>query len=66
MKPVLVAFASACLLNFLGCANEGPTGQELQDQLGRGIRGEGQLTTDIDRTGDPYVKPREGSPPRKD
>ncbi len=66
MKPVLVALASACLLGFLGCANEGPTGPELQDQFGRGIRGEGQLSADIDRTGDPYVKPREGAPPPRD
>jgi hypothetical protein len=61
MKPVLVALASALLLGFLGCANEGPTGPELQDQFGRGIRGEGQVSSDIDRTGDPYVKPREGA-----
>jgi hypothetical protein len=61
MKPVLVALASAFLLGFLGCANEGPTGAELQDQFGRGIRGEGQVSSDIDRTGDPYVKPREGA-----
>ena len=43
-----------------GCANEGPTGQEVQEQLARGVRGEGQITADMDRTGDPYVKPREG------
>ena len=61
MKPVLVALASAFLLGFVGCANEGPTGPELQDQFGRGIRGEGQVSPDIDRTGDPYVKPREGA-----
>ncbi len=66
MKPVLVALASAFLLSFLGCANEGPTGAELQDQLGRGIRGEGRVSEDVDRTGDPYVKPREGAPPPRD
>ena len=66
MKPVLVALASVFFLGFVGCANEGPTSAELGDQLGRGIRGEGQLSTDIDRTGDPYVKPREGAPPPKD
>ena len=61
MKAVLVALASVSLLGFLGCANEGPTGAELQDQFGRGIRGEGQVSADIDRTGDPYVKTREGA-----
>ena len=52
----VLAFAGVCALG--GCAGEGPTGQELQDQVGRGIRGEGQLSSDIDRTDDPYVKPR--------
>ena len=59
MKPLFVALAFAL---FLGCANEGPTGEELGDQFSRGLRGEGQVMPDIDRTGDPYVKPREGRP----
>ena len=59
MKPVCVALASAFLL---GCASEGPTSEELGQQFSRGMRGEGQVTPDIDRTGDPYVKPREGRP----
>jgi hypothetical protein len=62
MKPVVVALLSAVLLGMLGCANEGPTSEELGQQFGRGVRGEGQVTPDIDRTGDPYVKPREGRP----
>ena len=62
MKRLLSAFASAAMLCFVGCANEGPTAAELQEQVGRGLRGEGQLSTDIDRTGDPYVRPREGAP----
>jgi hypothetical protein len=66
MKPILVALASAFLIGFVGCANEGPTSAELGDQFGRGIRGQGQISADIDRTGDPYVKPREGAPPPKD
>ncbi|MGZ4984198.1 MAG: hypothetical protein ACXV9Q_08865 [Chthoniobacterales bacterium] len=60
MKPVLVALASAFLLGFIGCASDGPTGEEVGSQLGRGIRGEGRLSTDVDRSDDPYVKPRAG------
>ena len=44
----------------VGCANDGPTGPEIQEQFGRGMRGEGQLSSDIDRTNDPYVRPRDG------
>lgn len=44
------------------CANEGPTAEELQGRLGRGIRGEGRLTEGLDRSDDPYVTPRGGSP----
>ena len=62
MKLLLAALLSAGALGVLGCANEGPTSEELQQRLGRGIRGEGQLTSDIDRTDDPYVKPRGGAP----
>ena len=61
MKPIRIALAIAFLLGFIGCVNEGPTGEEVGQQLGRGIRGEGQLSPDIDRTGDPYVKTREGA-----
>ncbi len=56
MKTLLLALLAGALL---GCANDGPTSQELGDQLGRGVRGEGQLGT-IDRSNDPYVKAREG------
>jgi hypothetical protein len=60
VKRLLPVFA-LLLSGFLaGCAGEGPTSQELGDQLGRGVRGEGQLSPDIDRSSDPYVKPREG------
>ncbi|MDQ6656017.1 MAG: hypothetical protein M3Y80_09410 [Verrucomicrobiota bacterium] len=60
MKRLLPVFA-LCASSFLfGCANEGPTSEELGEQFGRGVRGEGQLTPDIDRTNDPYVKPRGG------
>jgi hypothetical protein len=62
MKPLYAALASVFLLGVLGCANEGPTGEELGEQFSRGMRGEGQVTPDIDRTNDPYVKPREGRP----
>ncbi len=60
MKPVRLACASALLLAFFGCANEGPTSQELGDQFSRGVRGEGRVTPDVDRSDDPYVKPRGG------
>ena len=60
MKAAFIAFACAVSLGVLGCANEGPTGEELQDQFGRGLRGEGRVTADIDRSNDPYVKPRGG------
>jgi len=62
VKRLFTALACAGVLNVIGCANEGPTGDELQQQLGRGFRGEGQLSPDMDRTGDPYVRPREGAP----
>lgn len=45
----------------IGCAGDGPTTAEVQEQLRRGVSGEGQVTDQIDRTGDPYVKPREGA-----
>ena len=61
-----MALALAGLLCIGGCAIEGPTGQEVQEQLGRGVRGEGQLSSDVDRTGDPYVRPREGAPPPRE
>ncbi len=62
MKHLFAALALAGVLGFAGCAGEGPTSDELQEQVGRGLRGEGTLSTDIDRTGDPYVTPREGPP----
>ncbi len=55
-------FLALLAFGLIGCANEGPTGAELQERFGRGIRGEGQLTEGIDRTDDPYVKPRGGAP----
>jgi len=66
VKPLCTALALAGLLCIGGCAGEAPTGQEVQEQIGRGIRGEGQLSTDVDRTDDPYVRPREGAPPRRE
>ncbi|MDQ6860820.1 MAG: hypothetical protein M3032_06660 [Verrucomicrobiota bacterium] len=60
MKPVHLALSAALLLGVFGCANEGPTSEELGQQLSRGVRGEGQVTPDVDRSDDPYVKPRGG------
>ena len=62
MKPLLAALSVAGVLSFVGCANEGPTAEELQDQVRRGATGQGQVMPEIDRTGDPYVRPREGPP----
>ncbi|MBA2622604.1 MAG: hypothetical protein H0U88_03155 [Chthoniobacterales bacterium] len=62
MRALFTLFLSVATLCFLGCASEGPTPDEFQEQLRRGVSGEGQLTPDMDRTNDPYVKPREGRP----
>lgn len=59
MKAV---FAAVATLAIVGCANEGPTPEELQAQLQRGASGQGTVTPEIDRTGDPYVRPREPQP----
>lgn len=61
VKRLVTALALVAICCAAGCAGDGPTSEELQDQVGRGLRGEGQLSSDIDRTGDPYVKPREGA-----
>ena len=66
MKPLLAALALVGALSFAGCANEGPTGEELQEQFRRGASGQGTVMPDIDRTGDPYVRPREGPPPPRE
>jgi len=58
VKRAILALSIASL--FTGCANEGPTSEELGDQLQRGVRGQGRITPDVDRSTDPYVKPREG------
>ena len=58
MKRVALTFLVAQF--FLGCANEGPTSDEVGQQFQRGIHGEGQVTEDVDRSDDPYVKPRGG------
>jgi hypothetical protein len=47
----------ACVVFAAGCAEDGPTTQEVGDQLQRGVTGKGQLG-DINRADDPYVKPR--------
>ena len=56
MKAVFAAIAA---LSLGACANEGPTAEELQAQLERGATGQGTLTPEIDRAGDPYVRPRD-------
>ncbi|MEP7015372.1 MAG: hypothetical protein ABI925_08030 [Verrucomicrobiota bacterium] len=45
MKPLSILLAIAWMLAALGCADplERRTGSEVQEQIGRGIRGEGQI-----------------------
>ncbi|MBA3883307.1 MAG: hypothetical protein H0X73_11480 [Chthoniobacterales bacterium] len=62
MRAIFPLFVAAGAFCIAACANDGPTGEEVQQQLQRGMTGQGQLTPDIDRTGDPYVKPRGGRP----
>ena len=64
MRAVFAALVIASALALAGCANDGPTSEEVQAQLQRGATGHGQLTPDVDRSDDPYVKPREGRPDR--
>lgn len=61
MKRLFTLGALAGLLSMIGCAGDGPTTDEVQEQLRKGVSGEGQITEQIDRTGDPYVRPREGA-----
>ncbi|CAN5732624.1 hypothetical protein BH20VER1_BH20VER1_12600 [soil metagenome] len=61
VNRLLAALAAAALLGFVGCATEGPTPEEVGEQFRRGAAGEGQLGP-IDRSNDPYVRPREGAP----
>lgn len=66
MKPVFLLVAVAAVLACAGCASDGPTPEELQEQVRRGATGQGTVMPEIDRTGDPYVRPREGPPPPRD
>ncbi len=66
MKPLLAAISVAGVLSFVGCASEGPTPEEFGEQVRRGATGQGEVMPEIDRTGDPYVRPREGPPPPRD
>jgi hypothetical protein len=61
--PAFVFAGGLCLAS---CATEGPTPEELQEQVRRGVSGEGQVQPGIDRSGDPYVRPRGGPAPRRD
>ncbi len=62
MRAIFALFIIAAAFCIAACANDGPTPQEVQEQLQRGATGQGQLTPEIDRSGDPYVKPRGGRP----
>lgn len=58
MKFLASAAAAVPLAFLCSCANEGPTGEEVQEQFRRGLSGEGRLGP-IDRSDDPYVRERE-------
>ncbi|MBA3272461.1 MAG: hypothetical protein H0T11_01125 [Chthoniobacterales bacterium] len=60
MRAVFAVLLAAGALWIGACAHDGPTAEEVQQQFQRGVSGEGTLTPDIDRRGDPYVKPRGG------
>jgi hypothetical protein len=47
----------ACAFFAAGCAEDGPSTEEVGEQLQRGVTGKGQIG-DINRADDPYVKPR--------
>jgi hypothetical protein len=66
VKQIFTAAVSAWFIFAVGCATEGPTAEELQEQVRRGVSGEGRVTPEIDRTNDPYVKPREAPFPPDD
>ena len=55
MKPLSILFMIAWMLLALGCADplERRKSSEVQDQLGRGIRGEGQIGPIERAPGDP-------------
>jgi hypothetical protein len=55
MKPRSIVLAIAWMLAALGCADplEQRKGSEVQDQIGRGIRGEGQIGPIEREPGDP-------------
>ncbi|MFN2477317.1 MAG: hypothetical protein ABR526_13370 [Chthoniobacterales bacterium] len=62
MRAVFAALVASSTLLLAACASDGPTTDEVQAQLQRGATGQGRLTADVDRSDDPYVKPREGRP----
>ncbi len=62
MKLVLPAALLAAGLILGSCANEGPTPEEVGDQLQRGFTGEGRLGP-IDRSDDPFVDDRDSARP---
>lgn len=62
MRAVFAALLLASTILLGGCVNDGPTTDEVQAQLQRGVTGQGRITPDVDRSDDPYVKPREGRP----
>ncbi|MGI8482434.1 MAG: hypothetical protein ACR2MF_10295 [Chthoniobacterales bacterium] len=61
LKALSIAFCLGSAVLVGGCADplEKPIGQEAQEHFQRGISGQGELGN-IDRSDDPYVKPREG------
>lgn len=64
MKRAFAPLAVAGALALAGCADtlEQPTGQEMGERFGRGIRGEGTLGP-RDRSDDPYLRADNPSAP---
>lgn len=62
MKALVIAAALATLSGLAGCAEDGPTADEVQEQLRQGVTGQGQLTPGTDRGGIPHSTPGERDP----
>jgi hypothetical protein len=61
MRAVFIVAATlAAAFAFGSCAEDGPTPNEVQQQLERGVTGQGQLTPGTDRGEDAHIKPRAG------
>ncbi len=59
MKRLPLIFIGICAFGASACEQQdGPSADEVQAKLQRGITGQGQVNP-VDRSNDPYVKPRD-------